>query len=269
MKKYNILFSTFMALAIFLISCQEEHELGSELQVTDLNFSVTQQAGYLNKVYLNNETAGVIPYWDYSLGVSRQNVDTVLYPFAGNYWIKLTVFGRAGSVTDSLEITVPENDTTLFSAKEWKYLTNGPKGKTWKFDEVAPIGFYGSEYLAHTGNSANDWSYFPEDCPSWSGFGCGTDWGEMTFDLNGGYNFTVKQRSLNGNTYTTTTGKFAYNIEGKSLSFVGTPMLYSGNYDSVLSWTQTYVFDISEDVLYLAVPRNDGSFLRFKYVSVN
>jgi hypothetical protein len=244
MKKYNILFSALIALAIFLISCQEEHELGSELQVADIDFSVTQQEGYQNKVFLTNQTPGVIPYWDYSLGVSRQNVDTVLYPFAGNYWIKLT----------------------LFSAPEWKYLTNGQKGKTWVFDGVAPIGFYGSEYLEHTGNSANDWSYFPEDCPSWSGFGCGTNWGEMTFDLNGGYNFTVKQRSLTEDKYTTTTGKFGYDIDSKALSFIGVPMLYSGNYDSVLSWTQSYVFDISETVLYLAVIRNDGARLRFKYV---
>lgn len=260
-SKYLFLLGS-MAIAL---SCTPEYpEVGGPLSTADLNFTVTQDPSYDNKVFLTSEPNGVIPYWDYGLGISTQAKDTVVYPFLGEYWIKYTGFGRAGSVTDSTKITVSQNDLSAFAAPEWGFLTNGVAGKTWVFDPTAPIGYYGKDYIAHTG-SADDWSYFPEDCPGWSGFGCGTAWGEMTFDLDGSYNVTIKQKSLTTDEYTTTAGKFSYDIEGKAMSFIGVEMLYSANYNSLI-WTQAHVFQVSENVLYLGLTAKDGGRVRFKYV---
>ena len=262
----NIKYLLLIGYTAIVFSCTPDYpELGTPLTPSDLKYTVTQDPSYDNKVFLTSETEGVIPYWDYELGISTQIKDTVIYPFFGDYWIKYTGFGRAGSFTDSTKITVSENDLSAFSAPEWNFLTNGVAGKTWIFDPTAPIGYYGKDYIAHTG-SGDDWSYFPGDCPGWSGFGCGTDWGEMTFDLNGSYNYTVKQKSLTSDEYITSTGKFSFNVDDKAMSFIGAPMLYSANHDAVSSWNQAYVFEVSETVLYLGVKAKDGGNYRFKFV---
>jgi hypothetical protein len=264
MKHIKYLF--LIGFTVIAFSCTPDYpELGQPLSTSDLQYSVTQDPSYDNKVFLSSETEGVIPYWDYGLGISTQLKDTIVFPFFGDYWVKFTAFGRGGSLTDSTKITVSENDLSAFAAPEWNSLTNGVEGKTWIFDPTAPIGYYGKDYIAHTGSS-DDWSYFPGDCPGWSGFGCGTPWGEMTFDLNGSYNYTVKQKSLTTDEYTTTTGKFSYNIDGKTMSFIGAKLLYSANYDAILSWNQAHVFEVSENVLYLGVATKDGGFIRFKYI---
>jgi len=250
-----------------VFSCTPDYpKFGAPLSPSDVKFSVTQDPSYDNKVFLSNETIGVLPYWDYGLGVSHHDKDTIVFPFFGDYWVKFTAFGRAGSRTDSTKITVTKNDPNYFSSPpEWNLLTNGAAGKTWVFDSVDPITYYGKDYVAHTGSS-DDWMYDPGSCPSWSGFPCGTDWGEMTFDLNGNYNITVKQKSLTDNTYTTTKGIFGFDIKGKTMSFIGVPMLRSANN---ANWNQAYVFEVSADVLYLGVVAPDGGHMRFKYVPKN
>jgi hypothetical protein len=260
--KYLLLFGY---IAIVFSCAPDDPELGKPLSTSDLQYSVTQDPSYDNRVFLSNESDGLVSYWDYGLGTSNHPQDTIIFPFFGDYWVKFTGFGRAGSLTDSTQIHVTANDPTYFdSPPEWKFLTNGESGKTWIFDPTAPIGYYGKEFIAHTG-SGDDWSYFPGDCPGWSGFGCGTNWGEMTFDLNGGYNFSVKQKSLSTDDFSTTTGKFVYDIKNKALSITGAELLYSANHDSAI-WTQAYVFEVSENVLYLGLTAKDGGHFRFKYI---
>jgi len=268
MKKINIAFALFLAVVMVFTSCQpDEHELGDPLDSSDLKYTVTQESGYDNKVFLSSQTTGVIPFWDYSTGTSNKEVDTVTYPFAGDYWIKFSALGRAGATTDSVKITVSKNDPDYFSAPEWNYLTDGVEGKTWVFDLTAPIGYYGSEYIAHTGNSANDWSYFPTDCPDWTGFVCGTNWGEMTFNLDGNFNYSVSQVPLKGGTPTTAKGTFTYDIGSKSLKINNASLLFPGNYNDISSWSAAYVFEIAEDHLYLTLIRaSDGAFVVFKYI---
>jgi hypothetical protein len=252
--------------AAIVFSCTPEYpELGEPLIPSDLKYTVTQDPSYDNKVFLSSESEGVIPFWDYGLGISNQANVTIIIPFGGDFWVKFTGFGRAGSLTDSTKITIAENDAAFFAAPEWDLLTNGAAGKTWIFDPTAPIGFYGKDYIAGTG-SPDDWSYFPGDCPDWSGFGCGIDWGEMTFDLNGSYNYTVKQKSLTSDEYTTTKGKFSFDIDEKAISFIGAPMLYSLKRDDLSSLNQVYVFEVSETVLYLGVKAKDGGNFRFTFV---
>ena len=262
MKNIKYLLLIIGCTAIVSSCTPDDPKFGKLLAPSKLKYTVTQNSSYDNQVFLNSETEGVIPYWDYGLGVSRAIKDTIIIPFGGDFWVKYTGFGRAGATTDSTKITITENDPTFFSDPQWNLLTNGAAGKTWIFDLADPITYYGKEYIAHTGSS-DDWIYDPGSCPSWSGFPCGTDWGEVTFDLNGSYNLTVKQKSLTTDTYTTTKGKFGFDIAGKSMSFIGVPMLYSAN---AANWNQAYVFEVSADVLYLGVVAPDGGHMRFRYI---
>lgn len=252
MKVDNRIFLMIAAVVFTLTACQEEHELGAPLESSDLKFSVTQDPAYDHRVYLSSEPDGVIPFWDYGLGISNHAVDTIVIPFGGDFWIKYSGLGRAGAATDSAKITIAENDPTFFSDPEWNLLTNGAAGKTWIFDPTNPISYYG-----------DGWLYDPGTCPDWSGFPCGTDWGEVTFDLNGRYNLTVKQKSLSGDTYTTKKGSFGFNIADKTLTFIGVPMLSSAN---SVNWKQAEVMEVSEDVLYLGFVASDGGHIRFKYI---
>lgn len=260
----NIKYLLLIGYTAIAFSCAPDYpELGEPLSPSNLKYTVTQDPANDHRVYLSCEPDGVIPFWDYGLGITNLAIDTLYIPFGGDFWIKYSGLGRAGAVTDSTKITIAENDPTFFADPQWNLLTNGPAGKTWIFDPTNPISYYGPKYTGGPGGTGDEWLYDPGTCPSWSGFPCGTDWGEVTFDLNGRYNLTVKQKSLAGDTYTTKKGSFGFNIASKTLSFIGVPMLSSAN---SVNWNQAYVFEVSEDVLYLGFVASDGGHVRFKYI---
>jgi hypothetical protein len=249
----NIKYLFLIGCTAVAFSCTPDYpELGGPLSPSDLKYTVTQDPANDHRVFLSSEPDGVIPFWDYGLGITNLAKDTLYIPFGGDFWVKYSGLGRAGAVTDSTKITIAENDPDFFSDPQWNLLTNGAAGKTWIFDPTDPISYYG-----------DGWLWDPGTCPDWSGFPCGTDWGEVTFDLNGRYNLTVKQKSLAGDTYTTKKGNFGFDIAGKTLNFIGVPMLYSKN---TVNWNQAYVFEVSEDVLYLGFVASDGGHMRFKYI---
>jgi hypothetical protein len=267
MKNVKKVIFTMLITVIIIVSCQDDPKFGSAPQSSELKFSVAQQSGFDNKVFLENQTPGTIPLWDYGSGRSTRQQDTVIYPFQGDYWIKFTAFGSGGaSATDSVKVTVTEFCGSCISDPNLITLTNRTAGKTWVFDTTSPLGYYGTGFLTHTGDS-NDWSYFPTDCPSWNGFQCDQDWGSMTFDLNGAFNYKVTQKSLTDGNYTTTSGQFSYNTSTGTMKFVGAKMLWSGNYNDVADWNDAYVYGLNDSTLYLTVIRtSDNTPLRFKYI---
>ncbi|SKC42795.1 hypothetical protein [Ohtaekwangia koreensis] len=260
----NIKYLLLIGCTAIAFSCTpDDPELEGLLSPSDLKYTVTQDPANDHRIFLSSETDGVIPFWDYGLGITNLAIDTLYIPFGGDFWFKYSGLGRAGIVTDSTKISIAENDLTFFADPQWNLLTNGAAGKTWIFDPTNPISYYGPKYTGGPGGSGDEWLYDPGTCPSWSGFPCGTDWGEVTFDLNGRYNLTVKQKSPTGDTYTTKKGNFGFNIASKTLSFIGVPMLSSAN---SVNWNQAYVFEVSEDVLYLGFVASDGGRVRFKYI---
>jgi hypothetical protein len=176
MKKLK--YYLFFILPLAVLSCdpiEDRDTLGSTLTPGDVQFSVTQESDYDNKVFLDNQTAGVIPFWEYGLGTSTRDQDTIVYPFAGDYWIKFTAYGRAGAVSDSTMITVSENDANYFADPGWQLLTNGVDGKYWKLARVTlgPATDYKSIW--------GDVGWWSSDAYNW------TD--SAYFDLNGGFNY--------------------------------------------------------------------------------
>jgi hypothetical protein len=207
-----------------LFSCEPVEDRNSLPAITktaaDLKFTVAKDATNANKVIMTNLDADVIPYWSYSdadgneLGHFNTNIAEIVFPFAGTYIVNYTAYTRGGSVVAApVSVTISENDASYFSDARWNMLTNGIAGKTWVFNLVteSPFAFVGSGYINKT--VEGDWAWFPGSINdvSWSGVE-NKDWGEVTFDLNGGYNVTVKQTSLTSGSTQQTTKSGTYNF---------------------------------------------------------
>lgn len=293
MKSIKIMIVSFMQLGIgFLVaSCEpESHSLGKALDESEITFEVTQDftasAGG-NLVNLKSLTTGVIPYWSFTdsegkaLGHSNLGETSVSFPFAGTYNISYSAFSKGGSVTATKSVTVTENDASFFSDPRWNLLTNGENGKTWVLKMVAPIEFVGTNIHSPAmdttygvSNGGGDWSWYPNfsDIP-WAGYE-NKDWGEITFDLNGGYNVTVTQTSVIAGSIekTTKTGTFTYSqtsdfTNDKIVFNGGTEMLHmNGDYASGFSFSNVNLYELTETTLSYIAVRADGQRLVYHLI---
>jgi hypothetical protein len=276
MKTIKICVAIYTLTAIGLISCgpiEDRKDMGPSLPASSLKFSVTQQAGFDNKVFLKNETPGSIAYWDYVLNTTTKNQDTVVFPFPGDYWIKFTAYTSSGpSVKDSVKITVTSLCNSCFKSNMLRALTNLAGGRTWTFNLSDPMGFYGPGYVTHTGDG-NDWNWWPGSCQSWSDFGCGTYWGKMTFDLSTGYNYTVTQHTSPTDSITTR-GSFVLDSVNSVLKFVNAKVLYSNityNNGTYADLNNVHIFQLTNTNLDLGITNvaSRGSNYRYNYIPKN
>jgi hypothetical protein len=191
-----------MALGL-LFACEAEEDRDSlpptGLSPAAINISVVQDAANPNSVTMTSLMDDVIPYWSYTdaqgneLGHSNQKVVTTTFPFAGTYKVLFTAYTRGGAVAaESRDVVVSQNNEAYFSAPEWDMLTNGVNGKTWILDMDSPLGYANLAY------PSNNESWFPEYASN-TWLMENKNWGEMTFNLNGGYNVSVVQTALRTN----------------------------------------------------------------------
>jgi hypothetical protein len=133
-------------------------------------------------------------------------------------------------------------------------LTNGVTGKNWVLDMIDPVGWAGLDYPAASGDN---WNWFP-DYASNSWVMPNKNWGEMHFDLNGGYNTSVTQTALASAQQTTKSGTYNFDIANNKLTFNGgVEMLYGGDYyGDVSNWYSVKVVELSATSLRLAVIRD-------------
>ena len=265
MKNVVKLLFAFVA-AGSLFSCEPQEDRDSlpavSLKPSDISINVAATG---NVVTMTNATEDVIPYWNYidangnDLGHSNQNQNQVTFPFAGKYTVYFTAFTRGGRVDATpVEVNIAENDETYFSAPEWGFLTNGVEGKTWILDMANPIGWAGLDY-PYNALGADYWNWFPDYAGNeW--VMPNKNWGEMTFDLNGGYNTTVTQTALATDDQTNKKGTYSYDVAGHTLLFNGgVETLYGGDYHPDASnWTKVNVVEITENSLRLSVVRDQS-----------
>ncbi|WP_281227131.1 hypothetical protein [Flavobacterium aquiphilum] len=260
-----------------LFSCEPSEDRNSLPEMTlkseDLNFTAVVNG---NNLVVKNMTPDVIPYWSYTdskgneLGHSNLNETTIAMPFAGTYTVNFTAFARGGSVTSSKTVTVLKNDSTLFSDPRWQMLTNGELGKTWKINMVteSPFAFVGPGYINTT--LEGDWAWFPGSINdvSWSGIE-NKDWGEVTFDLKGGYNVKIVQTSLDtGSTaQTTSVGTYSFQLTSQAkndriIMNGGLQMLHTNAYYketmSGFTFSDVRLIELKTNSLRYALIRNDG-----------
>ena len=253
-----------MALGL-LFSCEpvEDREdlPATNLDPSEISISVTNDG---NDVTMVNSTPDVIPYWSYKdatgneLGHSNQNTVNTVFPFAGTYTVDFTAYTRGGAVqAASKTLIIASNDSEYFSAPEWSNLTNGVAGKTWVLDMSSPIGWAGFDY-PYNPAGADYWNWFPDYAgnewvmPS-------KDWGEMTFNLDGGYNVSVTQTALTTDDQTTKTGNFSYDIASHSMMLNGAEMLFGGDYyPDASNWSNLKVVELTPTSLRLSVVRDQA-----------
>ncbi|MFV5697237.1 hypothetical protein ACM55H_02605 [Flavobacterium sp. ZT3R17] len=274
----NIFLTLIAIIAVgSLFSCEPVEDRNSlpamTLKSSDLNYTAVANG---NTIELKNLTPDIIPYWSYvdskgnELGHSNLNELTIAMPFAGTYTINFSAYTKGGSVTDTKTVTILKNDQTLFSDPRWAMLTNGVAGKTWVFNMVteSPFAFVGGGYINKT--VEGDWAWYPGSINdvSWSGIE-NKDWGEVTFDLNGGYNVKVKQTSLTTGSTVKTTQSGTYNFSLTNGSTNDRIILNGGieilhlnaYYNETLSgfsFSNVRLIELTASSLRYAAIRNDG-----------
>jgi hypothetical protein len=119
---------------------------GCEYEVSDLqpkpvaSFTVTPVSGVPNKYVLTSTSQNSFRYdWDKAGGsgyVQGKQIDTVYFPYMGNYTIKLLVYGQSGMDSTSNVITVTSNDPTACMGTQLGFITSCTS-KKWKLDPAA------------------------------------------------------------------------------------------------------------------------------------
>lgn len=128
----------FVGFCAGVLSCAPDYdnELGEVLDPSQLQYSVTQDPNYDNKLFLQNLTPRTLPYWDYELGTSNKMQDTIIIPFKGDFWVKFRAMAGGGSTVDSTLVSVSQFDPEYFADPVWQTLTNGEIGRTWRLIAV-------------------------------------------------------------------------------------------------------------------------------------
>jgi PKD repeat protein len=158
MKSFNLYKTGLIAalFALFFFACKYDvRDLGPK---PTASFTVTPVAGQTNKYLLTSTSANAFRYqWDKANGaglVEGKAVDTVYFPDAGTYKVKLFVFGHSGTDSASQDIIVAAND---------------PAAQT-------PLKIL-------TGNSSKKWKLAPEAGALWVGDAGSTFWQNTTADV--------------------------------------------------------------------------------------
>jgi hypothetical protein len=231
-----------------------------------LALSLTSTANVLWRAYANSNNALI------AMGNGR--IDTLDLPFEGGYKIKVYATFNDGIVTDSFNVQTAAANPRTFNDPKWQYLTNGILGKTWILDSRIPMGFYGTTYPSPPDGWA--WSDPEYASNTWIWANPWRNFGSMTFDLNGGYNFSKTEINSTG-AETKTLGNFILKIQSSIITLNGSNLLIGG-YDPVTQLPiksqneNLKVIKIAQDSLIIGVlrqrriPTDDGPcWLGFLY----
>lgn len=182
MKRLAILY--FSLLSIILISCdpvEKTDSIGEQISADELNITATPivvNGKNSNRVILENHSP-VLSNWDYGVGVSQRQTDTVLLVVEGNNKITFTGLNPNGT-TITKELTVLVDELSFAVPLEWGYLC-GTGEKEWEWDTTQPAVWGNGGYM---GNSAPAWWALKIDEIEEQAAGDGVG-ASMTFSLQG------------------------------------------------------------------------------------
>lgn len=138
MKKsiiHNFLFAA--VLLLLLGACK--YEVKDLMDKPVASFTVTPVAGVPNKYVLTSTSTNSFRYdWDKAMGsfVQGKQVDTVYFPYMGNYTIRLLAYGQGGMDSTSQVINVAANDPNACNGTQLGFITSCTS-KKWKLDPAA------------------------------------------------------------------------------------------------------------------------------------
>lgn len=187
--------------AIMIASCK--YDVREMLPKPVASFTVTPVAGIPNKYLLTSTSTNAFRYdWDKAAGlgyVQGLQVDTVYFPYMGNYSIKLFVYGHSGIDSTSQVITVAANDPTACQGTQLGFITSCTS-KKWKLDPDA--GAY------KVGPGPNDGSWWTSAVGEVAGRSCEFN-DEYIFEFSANRTFTYDNKGdfygdgyLGNNTWT-------------------------------------------------------------------
>lgn len=196
MKKKYITWMGSCFLALAMSACLEpavdDDSLGGMMTAEEIaaGLEVRGITEGSNKVIIKNNNMGVGGMWDYLVGISTAQCDTVLIPFLGEQTLKFYATCGGGQVIVEKKVQIDVIDHPLDPS--WAMLAGeGTEGKTWVWNSTYPAGSWGCWGAGGYGWSATG--------PNWSCMGIGeSNWlttvdpnEYITFDLNGGANATL------------------------------------------------------------------------------
>jgi hypothetical protein len=270
MEKIRNIFVLTLVIAMFIVSCVEDApEINTPISAEQINLEVTQpsiplDSGGGNTVVLRNRTEGVISFWDFGIGKSQKQVDTVRFAFAGTYTIKRKAL-TGGRLVDLPDLTVEVTKTNTFYLSDpvWSLLSGGPNQErtwVWDLDENneskhfdGPVYFIGENKFFNPdcqGSEPNCWEWSPT-WQNWMGSG---DYGSMTFSLKGGPYITVDQKIISGGTWPggqsgVFHGTYALNEDGTIITFDGAYPINNG-WDQ--DFTTGHIVSLTDSTMQLA-----------------
>lgn len=266
----------FIAVALFfgfLFSCTPvENRVSVAMTYTQAKLDYTAKLTG-NTLTMTNNNSDIIPYWTVSnssgvvVATFNTNIATLYLYFAGDYTVNYTAYTKGGSIEATpIIVTITTPDLTKFTDPRWALLTNGAVGKTWVLRRADPIEYAGANYPHSAVMDAiygipttRDWNWDPGSLQSWSGYE-DKDWGEITFNMNGGLNVIVKQTSFvtKSTAQTTTSAAFNYTMtsdfSNDKLLFTGGSEMLHMNESSPLNFSSVHLIELTATTLsYTAV----------------
>lgn len=231
MKKIFLALIAGLVLASCLDPIEGNDTLGKVFPESELQLDIHNIAPGSNRIVMINNTKKVGTYWDYIIGKSTRANDTIDLPFLGEQTITFIGQSEGGAVKTTRKVEINQIDYPLNPM--WALLAgDDPEGKTWVWATGNPYPNWAG-YPGLFGNGGDD-----DYIPAWWIVGADemNDWGflydEMTFDLEGGANYTLVQKGKDGTgTPKTITDSFILDTAKKTLKTGNdTPFLMSQDY---------------------------------------
>ena len=256
--RLTVIYSSLLLLLLVVTACEpivDEQELKNSTNVDGVELIATQSTPGGNLITLEMVTPGITGYWDYNLGKALTNKVEIIYPIPGNN--TFTFVGTLGAefFEKTIDVQIDQLDTPL--DEDWYDLVSDDTaaGKTWVFDGgPSPDGklWWYMSPPGDPGSWASVWWNAAGDCcpPADAA-------GKMTFDLDGGANFT---RYADASGTPTNNGSFVLDIANRTLLIDGANILGAGT-EGECGYTPSAVFTIislTEDELILYTPSAAG-----------
>jgi hypothetical protein len=249
--KINKIWYSIAAFAVLaLTSCNpiqsNDGALGALVPASQFKLDVHATTTGGNQIVMINNTPNVGGMWVSGIGTSNKQNDTILLPFLGKNTIYFYGTTAGGIVKDSVTITITTIDHAL--SPTWTYLA-GSGSKTWVWATDIPANWVPG---VSAGMCYGNGGYLASNAPAWwtNGLASLQGWGvandQMTFDLNGGANFTLvtgNNQLLSGTTPKglpagTYHGSFKFDMS-QTLATVNAPSATGGNNWSIGTLTLT------------------------------
>jgi hypothetical protein len=259
--KYKIWYSLATIALLLIVSCNpidDRENMGHLLPVSQIKLDVHGITTGSNEIVMINNTPNTSGMWYTGISTSTKQNDTIILPFLGNSTIYFYATTAGGIVKDSVIVNVTKIDHP--AAPQWEYLAgSGTAGKTWVWaTDVPPAGqCWGNGSFAQ--DSVCDW--WGNGLSALQGWGVAND--QMTFDLNGGANFTL----VTGNN-----GNLAFLPAGTyhgTFSFDMTKTLQNASNSSQIWSIGTLTFTGATVSLGYAVNENNIIIYKFNILKLN